>query len=105
MPGIMTVIKADGGLVKTALDKAPGLDALQAAVGGYIEIVPRFDEYLGRKAVAYCNEDGKYQGLPLNKQATRFWGYALGVVPPGAAFGDVLVGDIVVLTGDEEFLK
>lgn len=102
MAGIMTIIKADGGLEKKALDTAPKLEALQAAVGGYIEVVPYFDTYLGQKAVAYCNEDGKLKGLPVNEQATRFWGYALRPVMP---LFDVLVGDVVVLTGDEEFLQ
>ena len=38
------------------------LDAMQAIVGGYIEVVSRF-----RDAVIVCNEEGKLMGLPYNR--------------------------------------
>lgn len=100
MHGIKTIIKADGTLVKEAKTEAVGLEELQAAVGGYIEAVSGFDTYLNQNAVAFCNEEGKLKGLAINEQATRFWAYA-----NGGHVGDVLVGDVVVLTGDEEFME
>ena len=39
----------------------PQLEAMQAAVGGYVETAVR-----GRDFVVWCNEEGKLLGLPLN---------------------------------------
>ena len=67
----------------------PSLKDLQDAVGGWIEAVPhRHPDFS-----AFCNEEGKINGLPLNSVATNFTGI----------HGDVLVGDVVI-TGppDEE---
>lgn len=100
MKGIKTIIKADGSLVTEGKLEPVKLEELQAAVGGFIETVPNFETYLGKKAIAFCNEEGKIDGLPINEQATRFWRYA---APAG--FADVLVGDVVILTGDDEFME
>jgi len=43
-----------------------GLEALQEAVGGYIESIYPCGEY----KVAYCNEEGKLQGLKTNVLAS-----------------------------------
>jgi hypothetical protein len=99
MHGIKTIIKTDGTLVKEAKTEAVGLEELQAAVGGYIEAVSGFDTYLGKKAVAFCNEEGKLKGLAYNDQATRFWSYA------ALGLQDALFGDVVILTGDDEFME
>lgn len=63
---------------------APTLDAMQAIVGGYIEIVP-----IGNSGLDLCcNEEGKLEGLPLNV----------------AIFGgqDVVAGDCFLLRHDDE---
>lgn len=61
------------------------LEAMQKLVGGYIEAVP-----LEREIDAYCNEEGKLIGLPLNRRI------------PGR--GDVFAGDFFVsrANGDGE---
>lgn len=41
----------------------PGLESLQQAVGGYIQAVYPFDD----PVAIICNEDGKLEGLPLNR--------------------------------------
>jgi hypothetical protein len=44
-------------------------------------------------AALYCNEEGKLQGLPPNRQATAF----VERFRPGFAHFDTLVGDCVVV--------
>lgn len=41
----------------------PGLEPLQKAVGGYIEAVYPFED----DVAIICNEEGKINGLPLNR--------------------------------------
>jgi hypothetical protein len=106
----------------TALIYRPGAEAPQAAaigdpaevahfgflqkhVGGYIEIIPHFVtiEHEGTKhrCVAFCNEDGKRLELPPNPGADRLWEKAMGVSLRGR---DYLVGTIVVVYGDADFM-
>lgn len=87
------------------------LELLQGAVGGYLEAVPGFLSipYHGvrQACVAFCNEDGKREPLPLNATATELWHQALA--PPGLRRGggltDWLVGPVVVVLGDREFME
>ena len=89
------------------------LPFLRAGVGGDIELVPGFAslELDGRQVdcVAFCNEHGKVSAnpLPLNKWATERWHEALpapGLIGPGGRLMDHLVGTIVIICGDEEFM-
>lgn len=57
-------------------------DALQSAVGGWVERV-RFDSF-----DLWCNEDGKMIGLPVNSIATQILHEAFGPV-------DNIVGDVI----------
>lgn len=90
--------------------QAPGLDFLQAAVGGYIEVVPHFDNIrhgeVVERCVAFCNEHGKLNRLPVNRAATEAWERAVptGLRGPLGYWLDFLVGDVVVLFGDREFM-
>jgi hypothetical protein len=98
----------------TEFTASPGLEFLQSCVSGYVEAVPSFAsiEYDGkiRPCVTFCNEEGKLDGLPLNQEATLLWDRALrrtrhsGLSCPDGTLADVLVGPIVVLIGDEEFI-
>lgn len=68
--GTLVVIKPDGTQTEARLSgrDVPTLEALQAAVGGYIERVRvRFQ---GRVRDGYVNEEGALNGLPNNKRAT-----------------------------------
>lgn len=88
---------------------------LHNVVGGYIEVVPGFRTvaYCGvvLDCVAFCNEDGKRDKLPLNEFATLAWGRAchrsgLGeLYQPDGIPKDWLVGDIAVVFGDREFMR
>lgn len=57
------VLKIDPGKAPYIAVLPNTLDALQAAVGGLIEIV-----YLGSNLVLICNEEGKLMGLPVNRR-------------------------------------
>lgn len=76
----------------TEFETEPRLDELQAAVGGYIEVVPHFNFFNGRPCAAVCDEEGKLKGKPINEEATIAWRAQTNTT-------DVLVGDIAIVYG------
>lgn len=66
----------------------PDLPSLQALVGGYLEEVR-----LPFHGVLYCNEEGKFEGLPPNRHATVLARH----LNAGLAPGDVIAGDAIVV--------
>lgn len=67
-----------------------GLESLQSVVGGYIEAAYPFDDLVA----IICNEEGKLQGLPLNR-ALR---------DENGAIYDIVAGTFIVCgLGDEDF--
>jgi len=108
MRGTMTVIEPESVSV-THLTAAPDLEVLQSAVGGWIEQVPGFTSFLDVETkqrvacVAFCNEEGKLKGLPFNGLATLAWISAIHA-DAFTVYPDNLVGAVVVLTGDAEFM-
>tara|TARA_E500000305_G_scaffold99272_1_gene91367 strand:+ start:646 stop:897 length:252 start_codon:yes stop_codon:yes gene_type:complete len=78
------LLKVDGTIEQMKWN--PSLEELQAAVGGYIEMVRT-----NNVGYMYCNEEGKLQGLPVNRAATSM-----------IDFDDVVVGDVVVMEEGEE---
>jgi hypothetical protein len=106
MQGTMLVISPDGEVKRTALTAEPELETLQDAVGGWLEQVPYFltMETLDglQPCIAFCNEEGKLsrpKPLPVNELATAHW--AAAQTRAGVDLDDVLVGNIVVIYGDE----
>jgi hypothetical protein len=99
MAGRMFVIPPSGEIVVTELETVPPIEELQKAVGGYIETVPYFTKYKDKQCVAFCNEEGKLKGLPYNSRATNDWGRNTPLSD------DVLVGPVVILTGDRSFME
>ena len=98
----MVVLKADGARTEHQL-KPSDLDALQKAVGGYIETVPFWSQYRDQPCVVFCNEEGKLDGLPYSFAATEAWnadlarqGYRINP--------DHLVGDIAIIFGAPELM-
>jgi hypothetical protein len=90
-------------------DKPIKLQDLNAAVGGYIEVVPYFDSLPvdgGRVPCrAFCNEHGKLNGgSPWNDVANALWRDALAYQNLGP-IDDYLVGSIAVVVGDEAFME
>jgi hypothetical protein len=100
LKGKITIVRAGGDIERREVTASVPLDDLQKAVGGYIETVPYFETFEGNRCVAFRNEEGKLQGLPVNETMTRLWYEAV----PGMAGQDVLVGDIIVLQGDDAFM-
>lgn len=114
MKGTMLVIPVSGKPVATEYRMPVDLPALQKAVGGYLEVVPYFNEIFHggqwRRCVAFADEDGKRKQLPYNGVAHICWDEALrrrprakGQPPPTSA-PDYLVGPVVVLFGDDEWM-
>jgi hypothetical protein len=105
MKGRLTIVPVDPTAPVSSKELAgvPRLEALKAGIGGgYIEVVPYFTRYRGERCVAFCDEDGKLHGLPVNRVATALW-YAQLTEP--LALRDYLVGPIVIVTGDRELLE
>ena len=78
------LLKVDGTIEQ--MGWKPSLEELQAAVGGYIEMVRT-----NNVGYMYCNEEGKLLGLPVNIAATTM-----------IEHDDVIRGDVVVMELDEE---
>lgn len=104
MNGTMLIFRPGEDLEVRTLDATPEIETLHELVGGYIEAVPGFDRvaHAGteQRCVAFCNEEGKLNGLPPNTVATVLWRIALG-----RPQSDWLVGPVVVLYGDREFME
>lgn len=86
----VTIIKTDGTQTTVRQPKAPTLEQLQKAVGGWIETVPYFTKFEGRgRGRAYANEEGLLKALPLNREATTAWRACAPTV------ASLLVGDVI----------
>jgi hypothetical protein len=99
MHGRTTIIRVDGSAKHEEHTSMPGLEFWQKAVGGHIEMVPYWRKAHGEECVVFCNEEGKMNGLPVNTVATEMWKRA-----SKNPVDDYLVGDIVMVTGDAEFM-
>jgi len=86
------VVHTDGSHEVTQVEDQ--LTALQAAIGGgWIEGV---SSAIDADWHAYCDEEGKLKGLPMNLVATTL-AHALGWIAD-----DVLVGDVIFLGNGED---
>lgn len=59
----MNVLMVEPGKVPYETEIEDGLPGMQKAVGGYIQAVYPYDE----PVALICNEEGKLDGLPLNR--------------------------------------
>ena len=115
MKGTLVILGTDGTIDRREVENPDNLfRTLQNEVGGYIEMVPYWKTYRDqgerKPCVAVCNEEGKLNGLPPNPLATALWHVALKEqmnidLPKFAGDLDHLVGQIVVVMGDEEFME
>ncbi len=97
----VSILSAHGTVLTEKQDYAPTLEQMQGAVGGFIELVPQFNKFEGQSCIAFCNENGKLEGLEFNAYATQVWWNQA----PQFIEQDVLVGDVIVISGDAERLK
>ena len=95
MPDQPHVLRVDGSITDLP-PREPTLEELQAAVGGYIEVLQI--RWLGRPGLMVLDEQGKLKGKPVNFKADEIARTA------GLATWDVIVGDVVVLVGKEVML-
>ena len=59
----MNVLMVEPGKAPYETEISDGLEAMQAAVGGNIQAVYPYEDLVG----LVCNEEGKLEGLPLNR--------------------------------------
>ena len=104
MKGTALRYRARGGLDGWDFSRPVTLDELQGWVGGIIEVVPAWTEHRGKPCVVFCNEEGKLRvpPLPENQAANYFWRQEQ--MRQGIRIDDVLVGDIVIVQGDQAFM-
>jgi hypothetical protein len=100
MNGRFITIRANGAVETEDFTDMPDLEKFQRAVGGHLEVVPNFKTFDGENCVVMCDEEGKVKDKPINYPATHHWYEAARTLIP-----DVLVGDILVITGDDEFME
>ena len=133
MRGAIYVFRAPSEWEVIELTEPPLLERLQQLVGGYLEAVPQWclfrplaNTVVGDptrpfvSCVAYCNEHGKLNGDVTNTRATIEWDFGLrqlrdrynnpvfpsGLVDPRSGGpSDYLVGTVVVVIGDTEFME
>jgi hypothetical protein len=100
LQGKTTIIATDGTETVQDHNQPLTLEFMQAAVGGYIELISTFDYFRGDRCVALCNEEGKisHDRAGYNAKATEHWHSCHGLN------GDYLVGPVLIIQGDAEFL-
>lgn len=104
----MLTLRADGGLdIKEYMGATPTLKEMQEAVGGYLETVPHWEQWMRNErtldVAVFCNEEGKLMQLPVNEFATKEWQAEQSRY--GHVLDDVLVGNVIVLYGDAAFMR
>ncbi|MEY9560519.1 DUF3846 domain-containing protein [Sinorhizobium fredii] len=97
MLGKMTVLKADGSVEVHEIMKHGRFEWLTEAIGGPYQIVPYFETFNGEPCLAFCHEEGKLLGLPINVLANGLW-----TLFPNY---DFLVGPVVIVQGDKAFMR
>jgi hypothetical protein len=109
MRGTLLIYSPAGGVTTREVGE-PKLELLKEAIGGgYLEVVPHWTsiEHGGkrRRCVAFCDEDGKRKDLPVNGAATVTWDFAMRRDKGCGCAPDYLVGNVVVVFGDREFME
>lgn len=95
---IYAIIRTTDEIEVYESETAPTYDTLSNAVGGWIEGVPLEGVW------AYCNEEGKLNGLPTNKIATAISHRDKAIYPTDWICGDMIVTGPIDEEGDETSL-
>ena len=105
MKGYTLTVRVDGTEETQEHDKPLPLYFLQGAVGGYIQMIPGLYTIVRpegrRECYAFCNEEGKLRGLAPNAAAMRIWEASHAAI----ANDDILAGDIIIVWGDDAFMR
>lgn len=97
---IIKVLKVEPDKHPELIEMTNELDAMQAIVGGYIEVMP-----IEEGVAIVCNEEGKMDGEPLNRPI--YHGGQMVDIIAGTFFiagDDISIGEFVSLT-DEQIAK
>lgn len=89
------IFLANGKIEFSQQHRAPSLEQMQTAVGGYIERIPHFTrfEYEGKyytRGQAFANEDGIMKKLDFNEMATDAWQNCTVGIQNARLFGNVI---------------
>lgn len=111
MKGTMVILSVNGSELQVPIHGALPFEKLKDALnGGLLETVPFLESITinGEKhsCIAFCDEEGKLKNLPVNLLGNFYWDAALkerGLTLK--QMQDILVGPIVVLYGDDEFMR
>lgn len=108
MKGTIAGIDCMTGQILTMDTTDPNvIDYVEQIVKGSAEVIDGFDRFMPpwlrgyQKCIAFRNNAGKERGLKVNAIANAHWLAALKGKPPH----DVLVGNIAIVYGDDEFLE
>lgn len=111
MKGTLVTIAVDGTITTEHTSNPHLLPWLKQTLGGYIEAIPYWTTFRTEdkklvSCMAFCNEEGKLMELPFNGRATLWWYEAVQrEFGSEARMNDVLVGPVVVVYGDREFMN
>lgn len=107
MRGVLTYVHADKPMEVHYLSHTPEYKQLSKDLGGLVEIVSIFDQYVegGKpcRAIVMVNEEGLIMKMPFNFWATA--AYHMIARAKGIRIQQMLVGLVIIATGDEEFLN
>lgn len=84
--GWIITVKTNGVAFRTPFNPKTGLEQLQNAVAGYIELVSLSDPI--SRYDGFCNDEGKVIGLPANEVISTIYGR------------DIIYGDVVICKHD-----
>lgn len=100
---IITPDSTEATVERRDMTAPPSLPELQELVGGYIELAPMLNHFMTpqglKPCVAFWNEDGRMLKLPRNNMATAIWSESVPELR-----SQPIVGNVVVLIGDDEFM-
>lgn len=91
---VIKVLKVEPDKAPELIEMKNELEAMQAIVGGYIEVFPLADD-----VAIVCNEEGKINGLPLNRPI--YYNGEIVEIIAGTFFiagDDISIGEFVSLT-------
>lgn len=94
---VIKVLKVEPDKAPELIEMPNELDAMQALVGGYIEVYP-----LAEDVAIVCNEEGKMNGLELNRPI--YHNGKMVEIIAGTFFiagDDISIGEFVSLTDEQ----
>jgi hypothetical protein len=114
MKGTVISIDVSGQETRREIVGEPTLEVLKEAIGGgHTKAVPYFFTFPVDgsmvKCMAFCDENGKNNGLPYNRFATAHWQKSLqrqgrSLQNAHGELTDFLCGKVAIVYGDNEFM-